>query len=343
MDLSKIASIRHESHIFALALSRDERLLACGGAESAPITVWDLSTGALVARLAGLSRQAHALAFSPDSSLLAAANLWGGLCVWGVAESDLLEARPEAKSRRIRSLVYPDSARRTRLPVMLSESIHSQTRRALAPNGKLLASSFGAADVKIMQYRTTTELGALELSKYESLTPGVSAMAWSADSRALALAGRGWAGVWLPLEDKPSFYATGLPSNEEVGGLAVLSDSRQIIYALGRELAALDLPQTPLLTAWQTFMSRVPDPPTESGFKARREWTWGATQWGYEGVHSYEGCLLWFSHSHNPHAGGGASEQSFASFLKDGPAQPIPDHLLIEVAQSVRALAEPTD
>ncbi|MBX0327214.1 hypothetical protein K2Z83_05910 [Oscillochloris sp. ZM17-4] len=278
-----------------------------------------------------------------DSSLLAAANLWGGLYVWGLADGALRETRPETKGRRIRSLAYPETSRRARLPVMLSESIHSQTRRALAPSGRILASSFGAVDVKVAPYRGTAELGRLEPGAYDGLTPGVTTLAWSADSQVLAMAGRGWAGAWLPLAPSPSFYAAALPSREEVSGLAVLGGSRQILYARGRGVAALELPQQPLsprLSPWQIFMSALP--PAKPGLQARHEWSWDVTQWGYKGVHTYEGCLLWFSHSHNPHAGGGASEQSFARFLKDGPAHPIPEPQLVELCHAVRALAEAT-
>lgn len=340
MDLSNLAAIRHETAIFSLAVSPDEQLIACGGANTAPITVWDLSTGVVVARLVGLRHQAHALTFSPDSSLLAAANLWGGLCVWRVADGVLLEARPDAKGRRLRFLSYGKPSRRSRLPIMLSEPIYSQTRRALAPSGLLIAVSFGAAGVKILQYRSTTEVCALEISTYEALTTGVDAMAWSADSSALAIAGRGWAGVWLPFEEGPNLYAAKLPFPEALDGLAILGTSRQVVYARGREVAALDmLPQTPLLTAWQTFLSRLADPPAGPDFKARREWTWDVTPSGYEGVHTYEGHVVWFSHSHNPHAGGGASTQTFASFLANGPPVPLPAPLLEELCQAVRVLA----
>jgi PAS domain-containing protein len=333
-------TIQHDSPISAIALSRDERFLACGGTDTVPITIWDLAQETLVARLSGLNHQAHALAFSSDSTRLAAANLWGGLCVWDVAHGQLLQIRPETKSRRIRSLVYPATAKAAQLPVMLSDPIHSQVKRALAPNGALLA--INQAAVRIFQYRTRIECGTLSLSNYTVAKSGLGMMAWSAESNYLALSGDGWAGVWEPCAHDPQFYARDLPFPGGVDGLAVLSTSRRIVYAHGRMIAMLDMPQEPLRTTWQEFMHRVPDPSIDPSFRATRSWQWNTTQWGYDGVHTHEGCLVWFSHSYNPHAGGGAATQSFASFLADGPTHAIPEPVLRELCQAVRELVRLT-
>lgn len=333
-------TIQHESPISAIALSRDERFVACGGADTVPILIWDLAQETLVARLIGLNRQAHALVFSPDSTRLAAANLWGGLCVWDVATGQLLQARPETKSRRIRSLVYPANAKAARLPVMLSDSIHSPVQRALAPNGVLLA--INQAAVRIFHYKTRIELRMLSLSNYPLAKSGVRMMAWSAESNYLALSGDGWAGIWEPCAPDSQCYVRDLPFSGGLDGLAVLSTSRRLVYAHGRTIAMLDMPQAPARTTWQEFIHRVPEPAIDSRFIATRDWQWNTTQWGYDGVHTYEGCLVWFSHSYNPHAGGSAATQSFASFLTDGPDHEIPEPLLPELCQAVRALARTT-
>jgi len=110
-----VANIRHESPIFSLALSRDERLLACGGTDAVPITVWTLEDGACVGRFKGLKRQAHGLAFSPDGARLAAANLWGAQCVWSLGEGALLEEKEGGSGRQTRTLVYPASSVKHRL------------------------------------------------------------------------------------------------------------------------------------------------------------------------------------------------------------------------------------
>ena len=48
--------------------------------------------------------------------------------------------------------------------------------------------------------------------------------------------------------------------------------------------------------------------------------------------------LLWYSHPYNPHAGGGAVEQSIEDFLDRGPTQELPDDALNELYQAVTAL-----
>lgn len=336
-DSSPIETIRHGSPIFAIALSRDERLLACGGPEAVPVTIWDLRKRAIIARFVGLKRQAHGLAFTPDSTRLAAANLWGGLCVWNIADGSLIATRAETKSRRNRTLVYPETRRSAPFPIMLSDSIHRPQIRALASNGTLLA--VNRPPVSICTYRTNTELAELDLSSYTLTRSGVTRMAWSADSTALALAGSGWVGVWMPFTQAPHFYALALPFASPVDGLAIDRAAQNIIYAKDQTIAIASIPTNPLLTEWQAFLRRVPPLPDVAESPLKQEWRWNVTQWGYDGVHTFEGHLVWFSHSHNPHAGGGASTQGFAEFLQKGPAHAMPDLILIELCQTIRTLA----
>ncbi len=329
-----VTTFEHDTVIHSLALSRDETRLACGGAD-APITIWNVSDGMLLTRLTGLKHQAHAVAFSPDDAWLAAVNVWGGLYVWQLADGQLIEQKPETKSRRNRSLVYPATSKNPRLPVMLTHSIYSQPDRSLAPDGKSLAVVEGAR-VKVLKYRTTTELSTINLSKYGIFKQGVGKLVWSTDSKMLAMGGRGWAGVWMPFEHPPSFYGVSLPASIAFDEKVVLS-SRQILYPKGRSIGVLELPETPLLTEWERFLNSVPEP--ESGFKAKNDWQWNETQSGYDGVHTFEAQLVWYNHNHNPHAGGGAAEQSFTSFLEDGPyIRDVPNPILVKVCQAVRQL-----
>jgi hypothetical protein len=196
----------------------------------------------------------------------------------------------------------------------------------------------GQGAAEIMKYRSSIIVARLEPAKYE-LPFGISPMAWSADATMLAVSGAGWVGGWLPFEQPRRFMAVELPFSETVDALAIRGRSLQVVYAKGREIMLLDMPQVSLLTKWEAFLSQVPQPVLESGFKGQRQWEWNVTPEGYDGVHTYEeGHLLWFSHSHNPHAGGAAAEQSFASLLEDGPSQQIPEPILIEVCQAVQVL-----
>lgn len=331
-------AIRHGSHIFALAVAHDETRLACGGTADTPIAVWDLARTTVVAQLTGLPHQAHALAFSADGARLAAANVWGGLCVWSIADGRLLDRKPETTRRQNRSLVYAATGQRGLWPTMLADAVARPRQRALAPNGQVVAIS--QAGVQVRRYRTTTEVARFEPPDFLEAPTPVRRLAWSADSRWLALAGEDWAGAWRPLDDPPVFFGRALPLPEMVGALAMLGGTRQVLYAQGAAVAALDLPPAPRApkpTPWQAFLGRLPDP--APGFKPRNDWQWNTTQWGYEGVRTLGGELLWYSHSHNTLAGGGALGQDFASFLATGPDRPVPEPILVEVCQAVLLLA----
>lgn len=339
MEQNIVEKIQHETHIFSIAVSADEKLLAFGGATNEPIIVWDLSQGMVIARLIGLKHQAHSLAFSPDGTRLAAANLWAGVCVWNVEEGRLLEEKTETKSRKIRRLVYPETRPTARFPVMLSSSIFRSEIRALAPNGKLLAVSNGG--VAIIKYRSATELARLEPNNYGLSQSGSSDITWAANSNLLTVSGEGWLGLWQPFEHEPRFFGVTLPFQERVDALGVLGQSRQVIYARGREVSRIRMPLEPLqplMSKWEAFMLQVPEPQRDSGFKAKREWKWNISPSGHDGVHTYGACLLWYNETYPAHAGGWGEEQSFESFLRDGPAYPIPEGILIEVCQAVQAL-----
>ncbi len=330
--------IHHESYIFSLAVSPDETLLACGGTEEVPITVWNIAQGTLVARLTGLTRQVQALAFSADGALLAAANLWGGLCVWEVASGRLLETRPNGSGRKKRSLVYPAKEPQARLPIMLSDSISGTRSRALARDGRFLAVLNATLQVK--RYKTAAILAELDPQQWSVAQSGIRQLAWAADSATLALAGSGWIGCWRPLARPAQFFATPLPTAGQVAALAVLGQSRQVLYAIGADVAVwtAQSPLAPVLTPWQRFLNQVPRQQPGSEGMLKKEWTWDVTQWGYKGVHTYEGQLLWYIHTHNPHAGGGAHGQSYADFLAAGPSAPVPEPILVEICQAVRLL-----
>ena len=342
MDLKPdtVANIRHESTIFSLALSRDERLLACGGTDAVPITVWNLDDGVCLGRFKGLKRQAHALAFSQDGARLAAANLWGAQCVWRLGDGEVLEEKEGGSARQTRTLVYPASSAEHRL-VMLSGSISGgKPERTLAPNGLAIADTYRG--VRVLKYRTTRVVAELERDRSLLMKPGVRARAWSGDSRVLALSGDGWAGAWMPFEEGGPVFLSPLPSADQVNVIAALNDPRRILYADQSNVRLLEFPEAPLRasvrTAFEEFMSRLEEPAAEPPFLAQRTWKWGFTNWGYHAVDTQAGELIWYSMSGG--RDGGAAVQTFESFLRDGPAGGSPPGpMLREIAQAVRILS----
>ena len=72
-----------------------------------------------------------------------------------------------------------------------------------------------------------------------------------------------------------------------------------------------------------------------------RDWQWnhesGPTWSRYDGVHTWEGCLTWYTEVLPGFAGGGAGQQSFEDFLERGPAYSCPP----EVEAELRRLLEP--
>jgi hypothetical protein len=334
MTLPNLNKIQHYAAITAVALSPDEKMIACGSWQSAPITVWEMATGNLVAELSGCKGEVHSLAFSPDSARVAAATVWGGIWVWQLGDGQMVQHKEQTKSRRIRSLTFPGTAQSSTLPVMLSDSIHRGQQRALAPNGKFLAAK-QLATISVTQYRTKTEIGRLDPFRYAVVQAWVRYMRWSADSQLLALCGDGWVGIWSPFTGQ--FFARSQPA-EFLYDIAVLGSSRQVVCAMGKlRLQVVDLRLEPLLTSWeeryQRFVGETAVSPTTT---TRNDWNWNVTQWGYEGVHLEANGLLWYDHRHNTmDGGGGATEQSYASFLVEGTTFAIPEDVLGEVCRAV--------
>lgn len=69
-------SAPHDDYIWAVALSPDGNLLAvAGGDKRLPVAVWNIQTGRVMHRFAGI-RDAGSLAFSPDGKALAVGSQW---------------------------------------------------------------------------------------------------------------------------------------------------------------------------------------------------------------------------------------------------------------------------
>ncbi|MDA7920236.1 hypothetical protein N9B73_00650 [Verrucomicrobiales bacterium] len=70
----------------------------------------------------------------------------------------------------------------------------------------------------------------------------------------------------------------------------------------------------------------------------KQDWQWNEDRWGYDGVHLYTAELLWYTHKHNPHGGGGAASQSLSSFLENGPRCSTPPEVPAELKEAVKHL-----
>lgn len=335
----RIASIRHESQVFSIALSRDENLLACGGTDSVPITVWRLADATCVARLKGLKRQAHALAFSPDGTRLAAANLWGAQCVWRLEDGSLIDERPGGSTRQTRSLVFPATSRKERLVMISGSLVGGKPDRLLAPDGLRIADSYRG--LRVLKYRTTRVLTELDRERLDFTNSPMRARSWSSDSNVLALSGHGWVGTWQPFTSDAPIHFTRLSSPGGEASVAALSHPGRLLYATDHTVQVLELPERSTVrtrTRFEDIVSRVPEPSETPRFEARRDWKWGFTQWGHEAVHTHEDSqLVWYSVSGGHDDGAGV--QTFESFLRDGPqGGSPPEPILAEIVQAVRIL-----
>ncbi|MDF1740729.1 MAG: hypothetical protein P1U86_16325 [Verrucomicrobiales bacterium] len=72
----------------------------------------------------------------------------------------------------------------------------------------------------------------------------------------------------------------------------------------------------------------------------KSSWEWNRDRWGYDGVYLHEDKLVWFTHKHNPHGGGGAATQGFDHFLEHGPSQNPPLEILTEIRAAVEAMVK---
>ncbi|OHD54801.1 MAG: hypothetical protein A2Y33_02190 [Spirochaetes bacterium GWF1_51_8] len=74
----------------------------------------------------------------------------------------------------------------------------------------------------------------------------------------------------------------------------------------------------------------------------RKEWTWNGASWEggyrYDGVHLFEGCLVWYTEYYPGWSGGGTCQQSVEDFLTNGPSVGgAPE----DVLEELRAILKP--
>jgi WD40 repeat protein len=151
----------HPVPAVALAFHPDGKTLAVGGYHE--ITLWDAATGKLVQRIGNVAQQTHALAYSPDGALLAAA---------GGTPGSLGEVRLFPTTDPIAARVLDRIG-----DVMLA--------LCFAPDGRTLAA--GGADGMLRVYDVATGSRTLLIEQHADWVTGV---AFSPDGTKLATASR---------------------------------------------------------------------------------------------------------------------------------------------------------
>src|ERR1700681_4966477 len=84
-----LATLRSTGGVCGLALSRDGRLLASGGADGT-VQLWETLSGRLLATLQGHTGPVYGLALSPDGGLLASGSWDGTVRLWETGSGRLL-------------------------------------------------------------------------------------------------------------------------------------------------------------------------------------------------------------------------------------------------------------
>ncbi|MEZ5427775.1 MAG: hypothetical protein R2747_16010 [Pyrinomonadaceae bacterium] len=209
--------------------------------------------------------------------------------------------------------------------------------RKISPNKKFCAEVLHTV-LQVGPHDVIGATYALDLLKYDLPFPEI--FRWSSDSKAIGMVSckfaENFAGIWFPLSGE--FYQTSLPKRFRIDSIEVLPNERILVCSSGGEVVkTIKMPDSAALTKWE---KQVKDLEKASFRTEKQEWIWNETAGGYEGVHLREGVVLWFQHSHNPHAGGGALEQSFEDFLNNGPACRTPPEFLPELYHAVRKLSE---
>ena len=147
----------------SIALSRDGRLLASMHREG--IRIWKLPTGQLIRTIFGCSRhlsRTHAIAFSPDSRLLAAISRGCTVMLWDVATGE----------RRLSFDASHEAAVST---------------VACSPNRRLIATGARDGTVRLWDRQTGQQLHVLQLG--ESPPSSVASVTFSPDGSTLAACG----------------------------------------------------------------------------------------------------------------------------------------------------------
>jgi WD40 repeat protein len=185
----KVATLRHQTTVYAIGFSNDGRLFASGD-EDGIVRIWNPATGMLLRRWqAGLSGSIGAIAFSSDDAWLATGSR-DGVRVWDAATGRLLR---DFKGHKGYVDAVAFDAKTTRLfssgkgvikewdlsvrSAVLDDATAPLQAVALSDNGKYLAS--GSADGTLRIY---DEVSRRLLRSFVGHTRLVSSIAFSPDS-----------------------------------------------------------------------------------------------------------------------------------------------------------------
>ncbi len=164
--------VGHDDEVRSVAFSPDGKSVASGSLDQT-VKVWDVTTGNLLHTFKGFRRTAgwvrrrldsgfRSVAFSPDSTVLAAASSDGTVRTWNVTTG-----------KRVRSFIG------------YAEEVHEVHSVAFSPDGETLASASSDQTVRVWDLKTGKAL--LTLSGHRG---AVEAVAYSPDGATLASGGQ---------------------------------------------------------------------------------------------------------------------------------------------------------
>jgi RNA polymerase sigma factor (sigma-70 family) len=198
---------------FAVAFAPDGKALYTAGRDEL-VKGWDVATGKPLRTMARHYSWPEALAVSPDGRTVASAGQDGVIRLWDAASG--ADACPQPGH------------------------LYSVSQAALSPDGKTAVTAGWDGTVRWWDARAGRELRKMDL-------PGVDrGLTVSPDGRTVVAVNGGRLRTWDLANGRETTPAD-LPREMHAGGIAFTPDGRQLVVALGPEVAVLDWPGLKLL------------------------------------------------------------------------------------------------